>query len=98
MSDTPALAGLHEHVARNLRGVVDGCGIGHRGNGGKTAGGRGREPAQDRLLLRKAGVAEMHVRVDQTGHDPPSGAIDRFGVRERSETARPRTTSDSSVD
>ena len=82
------LTRLLEHIVRNCGSVVDRRGIRHRGDGREAARRGGAEPARDRLFLRKAGVAQMDMRIDQTRHHPPSGTVDDLRVSQRPGTGR----------
>ena len=53
------------HEADRGRIVDRRIGVRHRADGGEATGCRGRGPGRDRLLVLLAGLAQVHVHVDQ---------------------------------
>jgi len=79
---TPAVVDL---VADLGAGVGHGVGVGHRGDVGEAAVGRRTAARLDGLLVLEAGVAEVHVHVDETRDEVLAGRVDDLGVRRRLE-------------
>ena len=63
----------------HLGGVVrHGAGVGHGNDRGETAGGGSHGTGADRFRIHFAGLAQMHMHVDETGGDHFAGQIQFF--------------------
>ena len=55
-----------------------GDGIGHRADGGESAGGSGRRSGRNRFFVRLPGLAQMHMQVDESGRNDAAARIQRL--------------------
>ncbi len=77
--------GLGEDVVRHRAVVVDRARVRHAAHGGEPAGGRGPRAGRDGLLVLLAGLAQVHVHVDESGTDDLAGRVDDLDVGGRLE-------------
>ena len=83
--------GIHARARRGLgaahhvgddRGRIQGrFGVGHASHGGETAGDRGGRAGGDRFFTRLAGLAQVHVHIDEAGRDERAGRFHDARVR-----------------
>ena len=90
-------ARLFEHVAGDLRRIIDRSGVSHRGDRGETTRGCSAQTAADGFLLREAGIAQMHVNIDQTRHHPTRLRVNDGAAFRRKRAARRAQGSDPAV-
>ena len=84
----PPRLGAHELDDRQR--VLRRLGVRHRNDRGESAEGRGAAPGLDRLRFFSAGLAEMHVQVDEAGRDDAAGGIERdIAIQGRRRLRRP---------
>src|SRR6185437_11964788 len=72
----PQLARALHQVRRRAGIVVHRAGVGHGADGGEAAGGGGARSGFDGLLVLEAGLAQMHVQINEPGRDDHPGAIE----------------------
>ena len=70
--DHPLGGRLLAYRTRHCGAIIDRPRVGHTGHGGKAAGSRGSRTGGDRFLVLLAGLAQMHMHIDQarTHHEP----------------------------
>ena len=72
-----------DDVAGDRGAVVHRLGVRHAADGGESARRRGARPALDGLGVLEAGLAQVHVHVDEAGRDDQPGRVEHFGARRR---------------
>ena len=68
-------------VAGDRGVVVHRRGVGHGADGGESARGRRARSALDGLGMLEAGLAQVHVHVDEAGRDDQPGRVEHLGAR-----------------
>jgi len=87
-----AVAGAADLVGQGCGGHGKRLGIGHFENAGDAAHDRGAAAGFQVFLVFKAGLAEMHLAVDDAGENVQAPAIQGFGGGERTDIAYPHDT------
>ncbi len=71
-------AGAGELVGKRIGGNRQRVGVGHLEDGGDPAHDGGARTGLEVFLVFGAGLAEMHLRVDDAGQDMEAGAVDHL--------------------
>ncbi len=79
-----------EHPLGGLGRVGDGARVGHGEDGGEAARGRGRGPGGDGLGVLAAGLAQVHVEVDEAGQGDEAVGVEHLDVAGSDAPSRPR--------
>jgi hypothetical protein len=74
-----AAGGAGDLVLEGLAGGGQRVGVGHLEDAGDAAHDRGERAGREVFLVLEAGLAEMHLGVDDAGEDVEAGAVVDFG-------------------
>src|SRR5262249_39418027 len=77
--DRMATRAFHD-VAGDGGAVINRLGIGHARDGGESTGGGGARSGFDGFGMLKAGLAQVHVHVDEAGGNHHARCVEPFGI------------------